>query len=79
MNDSINAMFLLVMKLKVIGMLFNAVHGQVQKSIKNTYNKEICQVSQPLHFVNYELCCQKQVYINLNSYPTLLQDQFKLC
>ena len=75
-------MFLLVIKLKVIGILFNAVSGQVQKKIKNkkkTYNKAICQVSQPFHFVNYELCGWKQIQIDLNSYPTLLQHQFKLC
>ena len=50
-----------------------------KKKKKKTYNKAIGQVSQPFHFVNYEPCCWKQIQIDLNSYPTLLQHQFKLC
>ena len=33
-------MFLLVSKLKMIGMLLNVAHGQVQQKLTKTYNKE---------------------------------------
>ena len=39
-NEWINTMFLLVSKFKMIVMLLNAVHGQVQKVTK-TYNRQV--------------------------------------
>ena len=39
-NEWINTMFLLVSKFKMIVMLLNVVHGQVQKVTK-TYNRQV--------------------------------------
>ena len=39
-NEWINTMFLLVSKFKMIVMLLNVVHGQVQKVTK-TYNRHV--------------------------------------
>ena len=39
-NEWINTMFLLVSKFKVIVMLLNVMHGQVQKVTK-TYNRQV--------------------------------------
>ena len=40
MNEWMNTMFLLVSKFKMIVMLLNVVHGQVQKVTK-TYNRQV--------------------------------------
>ena len=34
-------MLLLVSKFKIIGMLFNVVHGQLKKKLTKTYNKGV--------------------------------------
>ena len=39
-NEWINTMFLLVSKFKMIVMLLNVLHGQVQKVTK-TYNRQV--------------------------------------
>ena len=40
LTELINAMFLLVINFKMIGMLLNVLHGQVQKiELTKTYNK----------------------------------------
>ena len=49
-------MFLLVSKLKKIGMLLNVLHGQVQTNLTKTVShitKECNGVSQPFHFNEY--------------------------
>ena len=49
-------MFLLVSKLKKIGMLLNVLHGQVQTNLTKTVShitKESNGVSQPFHFNEY--------------------------
>ena len=38
-------MFVLVSKFKMIGMLLNVMHGQVQKKLTKTNNKKVCRAS----------------------------------
>ena len=51
MTEQINAMFLLVSKFKMIGMLLNVMRGQVQKSQQKTYNKGFPNHSTLINYV----------------------------